>query len=267
LLAAGISQMNGVGGLAGWRWIFILEGIMTVLCGLVSFAIMPDLPESSGKWLHADEIRYLHLRQLADVSRKQASLGSERQQSTMKILWSVLSDWQLYLQALTFWGNSVANNGLKFSMPQIIAGMGFTSTHAQLLTVPPYIVGAISSVASAMYADRVRWRMPFVAVPLAVVIVANAILFAKAGDVTHYLGLCYFAVVLECLALYPLNPATSSWTVNNLAGPTKRSLGIAFMICLGNSGSSLLALLFSRIESLTNSLCRWSPRKLHLQRR
>jgi hypothetical protein len=78
--------------------------------------------------------------------------------------------------------------------------------------------------------------MPFLAVPLAIVIIAYAILFATASNVQNNIGISYFSVILACMGLYPLNPATSSWTLNNLAGPTKRSMGIAFMICIGNIG-------------------------------
>lgn len=235
LLAAGISQMNGVGNYAGWRWIFLLEGIMTVLAGVLCFLRMPDTPDLSTKWLEADEIRYLQLRQIADPSRRANALQAERRHDR-RVLWSVLTDWQLYLQALTFWGNSVPNNALKFGMPQIIKNMGFTSTNAQLLTAPPYILGAIVSYVSALFADRIRWRMPFVVGPLAIIITAFAVLYSKANDIQHNIGPSYFAIFLACVGLYPLNPATSTWTLNNLAGPAKRAMGIAFMICLGNCG-------------------------------
>ena len=61
LLAAGIARMNGVGGYEGWRWIFILEGLATVVLGVASFFLLIDSPRLSGKWLDPEEIRFLEL--------------------------------------------------------------------------------------------------------------------------------------------------------------------------------------------------------------
>jgi MFS family permease len=238
LLAAGLTKMDGLSGVAGWRWIFLIEGIITVMAGVMAFFCMPDSPSLSTKWLDADEIRYLELRQRADPSRRAAArfTADGERQKDRGVLWSVLTDWQIYLQALTFWGNSVPNNALKFTMPSIVKSMGFTSTNAQLMTVPPYVAGAIISWVSALLADRLRWRMPFVVGPLSLVIIAFAVLYSFQGKLQENIGPAYFSIVLACLGLYPLNPTTCSWTLNNLAGPTKRAMGIAFMISMGNTG-------------------------------
>lgn len=68
------------------------------------------------------------------------------------------------------------------------------------------------------------------------VVISMAVLFGKAADVADNTAVMYFAVVLSCIGLYPLNPATSTWTLNNLAGPSKRALGVALMIAVGNAG-------------------------------
>lgn len=61
LLAAGIAEMDGLAGYSGWRWIFILEGILTVLLGLSCFWLLIDSPRLSPGWMTPDEIRYLEL--------------------------------------------------------------------------------------------------------------------------------------------------------------------------------------------------------------
>lgn len=60
LLAAAIAKMDGLGGYEAWRWIFIIEGLMTVVLGLCCFSILPDSPSLSGRWLSEDEIRFLN---------------------------------------------------------------------------------------------------------------------------------------------------------------------------------------------------------------
>ncbi|KAF9895345.1 hypothetical protein FE257_000249 [Aspergillus nanangensis] len=248
LLAAGIAEMDGIGGLEGWRWIFLLEGIMTVLIGVLCFFCLLDSPALSTSWLDPDEIRYLELRQQADPSRRSAQ-DTKNKGFDKDALISVVTDWQIYLQAVIYWSNTIPNNALKFTMPKIIQNMGFDTTRAQLLTVPPYFAGAFSAFGSALFADRFTWRMPFIAIPQLLVVIAYAVLFGLAGDIQNNIGACYFAVVLACIGLYPINPGGNAWTLNNLAGPTKRAMGIAYMVCLGNSGGVVGSYIYRDSES------------------
>ena len=123
MLAAGIAQMDGVGGQAGWRWIFLLEGIFTVLLGVLTYFCLIDSPSLSGKWLEPDEVRYLELRQRADPSRRVShrAKNDSSASETRKALFSVVTDWQIWMHGIIYWSNTVPNNALKFTMPQIIA--------------------------------------------------------------------------------------------------------------------------------------------------
>ncbi|GAB7364040.1 hypothetical protein MBLNU230_g4597t1 [Neophaeotheca triangularis] len=245
LLAAGIAQMDGVGGYEGWRWIFILEGIITVVIGAFTYFLLPDDPSSSSRWLNNDEIRYLELNHFVHRGlRKQVEVPGEKKRFSWRTLRQVLFDWQLYLQAMVFMSNAVPNYGLKFTMPQIIRNMGYSSANAQLLTAPPYALGAVSALVSAILADKFRWRMPFIVGSQSLLIVAYAILFSKAGDITNNVAVCYFAVFLACAGVYPIMPGCNAWTINNLAGPQKRAMGIAFMICVGNCGGIVGSYIF-----------------------
>ncbi|KAF4460404.1 high-affinity nicotinic acid transporter [Fusarium albosuccineum] len=90
-------------------------------------------------------------------------------------------------------------------------------------------------------------RMPFIVACQMIVLVGYSILFVKAFDVEGNVALCYFAVILSCIGLYPIQPGTSAWTVNNVAGP-KRALGIAYMICLGNLGGVIGSFIYKKSE-------------------
>ncbi|KAM5353740.1 hypothetical protein ACJ41O_000390 [Fusarium nematophilum] len=243
LLAYVIAKMNGVGGLEGWRWIFLIEGIATVVAGILCLCFLIDSPASSTSWLDADEIRYLELRQIAQAGpqSKEPHRGSD-----WRTVRAALSDWQVYVLAVIMWSSTAPNNGLKFSMPQIVKNMGFES-NAQLLTIPPYCAGGLSAWVSGLFADRVAWRMPFIVACQLIVIVGYSILFVKASDIEGNVALCYFAVILSCIGLYPIQPGTSAWTVNNVVGP-KRALGVAYMICLGNLGGVIGSFMYKKSE-------------------
>jgi MFS family permease len=118
LLAAGIAQMRGVGGYEGWRWIFLLEGILSVVVGVSCFFLLPDSP-GTARWLKPDEARFLELMHISSRGAKTTHDGEKDKKHHWKTLWRVLCDKQLYLQALVFASNSVPNYGLKFTMPQV----------------------------------------------------------------------------------------------------------------------------------------------------
>lgn len=214
------------------------------------FFFLVDTPSLSGSWLTPDEIRYLELRQLARQGNS-IHVRENEEKRKWQIARSVFLDWQLYLQAFVYWSNTAPNYGLKFTMPQIIRNMGFTSSTAQLLTIPPYFMGAVSAYLSALLADRFKWRMPFIVGAQSLVVIAFAILFSKSADIANNIGPCYFGVILACIGFYPINPGGNAWTVENLAGPTKKAQGIAFMICLGNVGGIIGSYIYVADESPT----------------
>ncbi|KAF4954356.1 hypothetical protein FSARC_12153 [Fusarium sarcochroum] len=183
-------------------------------------------------------------RSVIEARVKTESSGSE----TRKVLISVVADWQIWIHGIIYWSNTVPNNALKFTMPQIVRNMGLKSTQAQLLTIPPYVLGAISAFLSSLFADRFSWRMSFIAGPQLIVIVAHSVLFATAGDITNNVPACYFSICLACLGLYPINPCTNAWNLNNLAAPSKRAMGIAFMLCIGNIGGIISGFVYIASE-------------------
>ncbi|KAK2473357.1 hypothetical protein H9L39_15532 [Fusarium oxysporum f. sp. albedinis] len=249
LLAFAIAKLDGVAGIEGWRWIFILEGIASVIAGVLTFFLLIDTPELSG-WLTPDEKKYLTLRQFA-VQGNSMRVRAAEESRKWEIAKSVLVDWQLYLQALVYWSNTVPNYGMKFTMPQIIKNMGYTSSNAQLLTVPPYVIGAISAFVSGILSDRFKWRMPFIVTAQTLVLISFAVLFAKADAISDNIPVCYFAIILANIGFYPINPGGNAWTLNNLAGPTKRAQGIAYMICLGNIGGIIGSYIYIEDEKPT----------------
>ncbi|KAI0535320.1 major facilitator superfamily transporter [Xylaria digitata] len=234
LLAYAIAKLNGVGGLEGWRWIFILEGLLTVVMGVACFFLLVDSPALSSWWLDQDEIRFLELRQAA--RRAQHPDGYSEKHFDLGALIQVIKDWKMYLLVFGSWSNAVPNYALKFTLPAIITSMGFTSSNAQLLTIPPYAAGAISAYAVSVFADKFQWRMPFIVGPQTAVIVGFVILFVKAADIKNNIALCYFAVVLVCAGLYPIFPGVNAWNIANSAPAAKRAVSIGYLIAAGNIG-------------------------------
>ncbi|PGH16159.1 hypothetical protein AJ79_01926 [Helicocarpus griseus UAMH5409] len=245
-LAFAIAKMNGVGGRPGWAWIFLLEGIATVLIGCACFFIMPDTPQLSGRWLSEKEIRYLTIQ--TTIKEGGSSAMEKTDKFKWSYLWELLTDYKVYLQAWILFTASVCAYGLKFTMPSITKSMGFTSSEAQLMTIPPYVAGAIAAVTLSKLSDHFFWRMPFILLPMTSVLIGFCMLTPLAPDITHQIPACYIAVMLICIGQYPTNPAGSAWISSNLAGDYKRAMGIALNICLGNTGGIVGSYMFLERE-------------------
>ncbi|KAJ6015407.1 hypothetical protein N7540_009998 [Penicillium herquei] len=248
LLAAGIAKMDGVGGYEGWRWIFLLEGMATVILGVLCFFLLIDAPRFSQRWLTPEEIRYLELQHFI---KDGGQFKEERSKTSWKDIRSVVTNWRMYLLAYILLCQSACSYGTKFTLPTITKGMGFNGTDAQLMTVPPYIAGAISAVVFSKLSDRFYWRMPFVAIPLLLIVIGYSIIMGIGGHLKENLGPGFFAIILTCIGIYPTHPATTAWTMNNLAPSNRRAIGSAFNICVGNIGGIIGSYMYLDREAPT----------------
>ncbi|KAK2011564.1 MFS general substrate transporter [Colletotrichum eremochloae] len=233
LLAFGIARMDGVGGLAGWRYIFLLEGAVTVAAGLAMPFLILDTPEKA-KWLSDDEKRFIDLRLRLSGVRSQSEEGDKL---SWRLLFQTMTDWKIGLGILLAWANSVPNAAFKFTMPQIIKQLGFPTATAQLLTIPPYFCGGVAAWITGRMSDKFTWRMPFIVGPMAVLAIALGVLFNYSADVANNVPAMYVGVVLAQIGIYPLLPGITAWIGNNLAPSWKRSIGIAWLLAAGNLGS------------------------------
>ncbi|GJN69243.1 MFS transporter [Purpureocillium lilacinum] len=234
LLAAAIAQMDGVGGYEGWRWIFLLEGIMTVLLGIACFFLLIDSPSLSTRWLEMDEIRFLNLQ---GFIKQGGRFSDEKGTSNWHDFKMVVTNWRLYLQAWMLLCISACSYGMKFTLPSITKAMGFKNTAAQLMTVPIYVAASLSALFSSFLSDYFGIRFPFCAIPLSLIAIGYSIVISFRGDLTgSHQGPGYFALILCMMGIYPIQPAGSSWAASNLAPMSRRAVGVAFNICFGNIG-------------------------------
>ncbi|RGP65252.1 hypothetical protein FSPOR_7386 [Fusarium sporotrichioides] len=244
LLAAGIAEMDGVAGLEGWRWIFLLEGMVTVLLGVACFFFLIDTPALSSRWLSPEEIKFLEL----SMFIKQGGGFQEETAVRWKDIKMVLTNWRVYVQAYFLLCQSALSYGTKFTLPSITKAMGFSNTNAQLTSAPPYVAAAISAICFAKVSDRFFWRMPFVAIPMIIVTVAYSVIISLKGELESKKGVAYFAVVLAVVGIYPIQAAAASWNANNIAPSSRRAIGIALMNCVGNVGGIVGSFMYLESE-------------------
>ncbi|KAG8678498.1 hypothetical protein FRC08_017714, partial [Ceratobasidium sp. 394] len=132
LLAAAISNMEGVGGKPAWAWIFILEGLATVFAGIASFWIIQDFPDEA-KFLTEEERAFVVRRLQSD---DQFSAAGEKLRA--KYIFQALKDWKTWLGMLCYAGSDGPLYAFSLFTPSIINQLGYTATPANLLSVPVY---------------------------------------------------------------------------------------------------------------------------------
>ncbi|KAJ4364773.1 hypothetical protein N0V95_000721 [Ascochyta clinopodiicola] len=230
LITAGItSNMDGTHGLRAWRWVFILEGIITVIIAVSAFFILPNFPRTT-KWLSEEE------RQLA-VYRLQEDIGeddwtSAEQQTFFHGLKLALMDvktWILTILLLSI----VSSASITNFFPSVVKTLGYDNIHTLLLTAPPYVLAVITTFLNAWHADKTGERFWHIVLPLCVGIFAFILAAA-----THSTGPRYAAMMLMVPGVYTGYVVVLAWISNSMPRPpAKRAAALAFINAVSNTSS------------------------------
>ncbi|CAH0025582.1 unnamed protein product, partial [Clonostachys rhizophaga] len=232
LLAFAIAKMDGVGGLEGWRWIFILEGILTTLVSVASYWIISDYPDTA-KFLTEQERAWV----LDRLRSQYSSSAGVLEQFQWRAVWDAFSDFQIYMALLAWYGIACPLYGVAFFLPTIIRDLGYTSSQAQLLTIPIYVTAAVIAVASAYFSDKMKKRSPFLMFHLSCIILGFITVISATGRGVP--GVVYFGIFVAVSGIYPAIPSNVTWLSNNLAGDYKRAAGMALHIGVGNFAGAM----------------------------
>jgi ACS family tartrate transporter-like MFS transporter len=141
--------MNGMLGIKGWQWIFILEAIPAVLLGLLILRVMTDRPARAG-WLAPEEKDWLQAR----IDQENRQVESAGRMTLMR----ALGDPRVMALSLIYLMSVTANYGIVFFMPQIIKGIGLSNMMTGFLSSVPYIIGTIGLIAWGWSSDRHKER-------------------------------------------------------------------------------------------------------------
>ncbi len=300
LLASGLIQMDGLGvqnrlfaslrpvtakGVAGWRWIFIMEGLITIVFACIAWYMLPASVKKS-KFLKDDE-RELMLAVLGrDQQNNRAAAASvaplvKTNGDTEKHLPPVTApnavvavgdtavqqamvfeeeqfEWREIRRGLTepqAWFTGIAymlicNCLYSFSLflPTILRGIypTITTTRLQLLTVPPYVPATVLVIIIAYLADKSRMRGPFILALLPLSMIGYIMLLA-----TDNAKVSYGATFLIALGIYPTAPCILSIPINNTSGLYKRGTVNALQLMIANLAGFVATFIYQ---------AKWAPR-------
>lgn len=242
LIAAGIlNNMDGMGGLKSWRYLFIIEGAITVFSVPFAYWILPDTP-SNTKFLNQQEKDIIQWKLRQDT-------GAEEQVEVKKL--STKTDFKLAVTDVKVWLVTltltllVAAAGVTNFFPSVVQTLGFNRTITLCLTAPPYCLAVVATFLWSSHADKTGERFWHVVAPLFVALVSFIISCATLNT-----GARYFAMMIMIPSIYCSFTCILTWCSNCTPMPQgKRAIAIALMNCISNSTSIWNAYLYPKSAS------------------
>ncbi|KAL1955920.1 hypothetical protein VTO42DRAFT_7993 [Malbranchea cinnamomea] len=229
ILAYGLMQMNGLGGLSGWRWIFVIEGIVTCLLGIFSYFIIVDFPEDAAKcrnFLNQKEVDFV----IATIDRDRSD--TETVPFDFRQYLRCACDTKVWAFSAMFMLTTTNTYALTYFAPIILRNdMGFSTALTLCIGAAPFVAAAIYMFVQAYFSDKWRLRGPIIVFNCAVGILGTALL-----GYTHNNGSRFFGLFLTASASAANCPAILTYQANNIRGQWKRALASATLIGGGAIG-------------------------------
>ncbi|KAH8701074.1 putative MFS transporter [Talaromyces proteolyticus] len=229
----GLNHLDGRAGLAGWRWMYIVQGLITCLLGIITYWWMIDFPEKAAKnsffFLSESET------QLA-LERIRADRGDAIPDpfSWKKIFVNFL-DPKLYGFSVLFFLLNLVSTSMSYFLPIILqAGMGFSENASIVLSAPPYYWAVIPVLFTSLIGDKFRLRAPLITFN-ALVLIAGFLMFGLQSSTQ--VTVRYIGTYLATGAYVSNWAALNAYQANNIVGQWKRAtIAAAVTACNGLGG-------------------------------
>ncbi|KZT08560.1 MFS general substrate transporter [Laetiporus sulphureus 93-53] len=246
-LATGILRLDGVGGRAGWRYLFLIEGLLTLFVGLATFLMMSPGPTQTKAWYRPngwfterEEIIMVN-RVLRDDPTK--SDMHNREGLALTRLIQILRDWKMWPLYILGFTHMIPVNPPQTYLTLSLRKLGFNTVQANLLSIPSTVIGAINLLISSYLSETINSRigatiiLQFWALPL---LVALETFTKKTSDWVYY------AVVTLITGFPYVVPIQVAWTSTNSASVSTRTRPTGSYASQSNIYRSDDALLYKR---------------------
>ncbi|KAL4951873.1 MFS general substrate transporter [Aspergillus filifer] len=234
LISAGIlSGMDGVRNLAAWRWLFIIEGLATIVLGVIAMIVLPDFPGTT-KWLTEPERIVAQARLAIDAGS--VDLLDEEKVPISKGIGRAIRDYRVWLFACLQMATTASISYSHF-FPTLIQQIGFdnNNTIVLLLTSPPYVVAFVWSVSFAWSADWMQLRSPFAGASQVTAILGTILMVATPQ---HLQWPRYAFTFLVCCGTFGVYSTTYTWLSSTITQPpVKRAAAIGLANTCANIAS------------------------------
>lgn len=174
--------ITGAGGLKGWRWIFIVEAIITAVVAVITFFTILRFPE---------ETTYFSPEEKAVILKRiRQDGGRVTHDRFSKHLLEALLDWKIWLSMLAYAAIEENPSALTAFQPTVLKGLGYKSTQAQIHSIPVYCTALVISLSAAWLSERLRQRYIFAMLGVCLALIGNVIEYVHPPHVgVRYLGM------------------------------------------------------------------------------
>ncbi|KAH7031461.1 major facilitator superfamily transporter [Microdochium trichocladiopsis] len=214
LIAAGVFHgMDGSLGLAGWQWLFILQGAVTFVIAIAGYFLLPDFPHNT-KWLTQEE------RDLASNRMELDATENAGQTSVMEGLKQAAKDPVVWLFCLMAHLH-LAANGFKNFFPSVVKTLGMNETMTLVMTCPPYLIAGAVTIAVSWSSGKFNERTWHITISKIIATVG----FAASAATLNFAGR-YVSMVIFTIGTYGVNSLILGWC-GSVCGQTKEKKAAA----------------------------------------
>ncbi|KAL5342924.1 major facilitator superfamily domain-containing protein [Aspergillus crustosus] len=225
LSGAIISGLEGAHGMVGWRWLFLLEGVITIGVAAICKFILLDYPATSTRLTpeqrHLAVVRILH-------DKKQHAPQAKRLSPLQALLAASVDIRTWFFTILYLLDNGVAT--ISYFIPTLVGDMGYSGVNAQWMTVPIWLVATVFLVLVSLNSDRTQDRQWHVVFGLTLATIAGIIVVTVKHTAARYAFICFYISGVYCAF-----PMIMIWTSETILMPLeKRAVAIAMVNGLGD---------------------------------
>jgi MFS transporter, ACS family, tartrate transporter len=234
-----ILNLEGVGGLHGWQWMFLIEAVPAILMTLAVLYYLTDRPKEA-QWLEPGESQWLQ-------DRLDAERANRERHGAISWLESML-DVRVIALGFVYMGCNIPQYGLSFFLPQIVKGFGeLSNLEVGCITALPYVVGAIGMLLWSRHSDKMAERKWHTVIPLGIIVIGLALAAVMPTPLTKMIFLC-----VAGFGFFAVLPVFWTLPTTFLTG-TGAAAGIAAVNSIGNLGGYFGPKVFGALKDWTGT--------------
>lgn len=228
--------LQGKSGLAGWQWMFLLEGIPAILLGLIAWVYLVDRP-ADAIWLRPD--------QKAGLER---TLQEENARIAQSVKVGAAMLWSMFILSLVYFGLNTVSYGMSLWLPTLIKSLSSLSNlEIGVLSAVPYVAAAIAMVVVGLHSDRSGERRWHTAVPA----ISGAIALSVAAH-TNSVSAATALISIAVLGVFSMMGPFWAMPTALLSG-TAAAVGVALINSVGNLGGFFGPYVIGALRNATGS--------------
>jgi MFS transporter, ACS family, tartrate transporter len=230
--------LEGVAGLHGWQWMFLLEALPALIMTFAVLYCMTDRP-GDARWLAPQQREWLQNR----LDREQ-----EQRERILDMSWlRSMMDWRVIALGFVYMGCNIPQYGLSFFLPQIVKAFGVSNITAGFITAVPYLVGAVGMIFWGAHSDRSGERKWHAVIAFLFIIAGLGLASAAQDPTIKMLFLC-----LAGFGFFAVLPVFWTFPTAFLSG-AGAAAGIAAVNSIGNLGGYFGPQVFGLLRDHTGS--------------